>query len=195
MNHLAHAHLAAHGSPSYRAGSVLGDFVKGVIDNAQWPADLACGLRLHRRIDGFTDRHPITMECRERFPASWRRLAGPALDVIWDHFLSRQWDGWHTQPLPDFSERTCVDLLQFLPVLPARANAFCHWLKQERILESYQSTAGVEQALALMVHRLPHSAGIAPVTRGWLEEHHDWLETRFRLLYADTLATAQQPAL
>ena len=193
MNHLAHAHLASHGTAAYQAGSVLGDFIKGIIDDAQWPEGLAQGMRFHRRIDGLTDRHPITQECRQQFPAQWRRLSGPCLDVIWDHFLSQQWPQWHTQALDAFTRATCENLLQFAPVFPARTGQFCRWLAEQRILESYHTGDGVETALGLMVHRLPHSEGVAPVTRRWLEEHYDWLESRFTLLYADTLTAAQQP--
>lgn len=194
MNHLAHAHLAADGSNAYRAGSVLGDFIKGVIDDSQWPCDVAQGLRFHRRIDGFTDRHPVSAECRQRFPADWRRLAGPCLDVIWDHFLSRQWADWHSQTLALFTLDTCHSLLHAAPVFPARTRQFCQWLADERILESYRQTPGVEAAIGLMVHRLPHSEGVARVTRDWLETHYAWLESRFVLLYADTLATARHPS-
>ncbi|TNF34003.1 MAG: DUF479 domain-containing protein [Gammaproteobacteria bacterium] len=197
MNHLAHAHLArAHpegsSSASFCAGSVLGDFVKGVIDDNDWPAALADGIRFHRRIDGFTDRHPITRECRQRFPSDWRRLSGPALDVLWDHFLSRQWHDWHPAPLPAFTHQACQDMLQFAHHFPQRALPFSRWLAGDKVLDSYATPAGVEAALSLTIHRLPHSGQLAAVTRQWLATHDEWLESRFRLLYAECLLHSQR---
>lgn len=192
MNHLAHAHLAAHGDAAFVAGSVLGDFIKGPVQDGQWPAVIAAGIRLHRRIDGFTDRHPIVAECRTRFPAEWRRLAGPALDVVWDHCLSRQWSQWHAVPLAQFTATTCRALQQFAACFPLRAHGFSRWLQQEAILDSYSHADGIEAALALMQHRLPHSAGLAACTRAWLQQEYDWLESRFAVLYAGALDLARQ---
>lgn len=192
MNHLAHAHLAAHGSTAYRAGSVLGDFVKGPLHEGRFPAELQAGLQLHRRVDGFTDRHPLLHDCRERFPRDWRRLAGPALDVFWDHFLSLQWPNWHADTLADFSTDTGLALHAHADQLSATARRFSHWLAKDRILETYDTLDGVAEALDLMRHRLPASAGLAQAGRRFLAQEHAWLESRFRLLYAETLDWIQQ---
>lgn len=192
MNHLAHAHLAAGAGDALLAASVLGDFVKGPVDDSQWPADLACGIRLHRRIDGYTDRHPLVAECREHFPRDWRRLAGPCLDICWDHFLARQWPQWHPQALPAFSARAGDILQAHAAHFPPRAHGFSRWLARERILDSYATRAGIEAAVDVLIHRLPDTAGLGQVTRQWLEKNDGWLETRFSLLYPDILTTAQQ---
>ena len=54
MNFLAHLHLSD-GTPASMLGGVVADFVKGS-DAAALPADVQQGVRLHRLIDGFTDK-------------------------------------------------------------------------------------------------------------------------------------------
>ena len=53
MNYLAHLHLGGD-RPAQLLGSLYGDFVKGPLAG-QWPAEIEAGIRLHRRIDAFTD--------------------------------------------------------------------------------------------------------------------------------------------
>ena len=53
MNHLAHF-LLAPDDDAGRAGTLLGDFIRGT-DLSAWPAEVEHAIRLHRRIDAFTD--------------------------------------------------------------------------------------------------------------------------------------------
>ena len=74
VNYLAHL-LLTEPTPEGLVGALLGDRVKGTID-----PDLAPGIRraiaLHRRIDSYTDAHPVHRRSRSRFegaPAQVRR--------------------------------------------------------------------------------------------------------------------------
>ena len=60
------------------------DFWRGAPDPA-WPAALAAGVRLHRRVDVHTDAHPAVRAARALFVPPLRRYAGIALDVWFDH--------------------------------------------------------------------------------------------------------------
>ena len=53
MNYLAHFHLAGD-DPAMIGGALLGDFVKGSL-GGEYHRDLERGIRLHRRIDAFSD--------------------------------------------------------------------------------------------------------------------------------------------
>jgi acyl carrier protein phosphodiesterase len=86
MNHLAHVVLAGR-NPLAVTGALLGDFWRGALD-PNWPAALAAGVRLHRHIDSWTDHHPAVLEARDCFDRGFRRYAGIALDVWFDHLLA-----------------------------------------------------------------------------------------------------------
>lgn len=89
MNYLAHLHLGGDAPPQL-LGSLYGDFVKGPLAG-RWPTEIEAAIRLHRRIDAFTDSHPLQARARARFPAARRRTAGMLLDLFFDHCLARDW--------------------------------------------------------------------------------------------------------
>ncbi|MBZ0267919.1 DUF479 domain-containing protein, partial [bacterium] len=82
MNHLAHA-LVAHRTGTSITGNLMGDFVKGRPEDTLDGALLE-GVRLHRRVDAFTDDHPAFHRCRARVRPELRRFAGILVDVWWD---------------------------------------------------------------------------------------------------------------
>ena len=59
MNLLAHLHLSAGLSAEETAGNVLADFLP---NDLVAPPGIDRGITLHRKIDGFTDRHPLVVE-------------------------------------------------------------------------------------------------------------------------------------
>src|SRR3990167_1395012 len=73
MNYLAHLHLGGD-APAQLLGSLYGDFVKGPLAG-QWPADIEAAIHLHRRIDVFTDNHPLQAQARAAEPQLPERLA------------------------------------------------------------------------------------------------------------------------
>ncbi|MBF3245410.1 DUF479 domain-containing protein, partial [Pseudomonas aeruginosa] len=103
MNYLAHLHLGGP-QPAQLLGSLYGDFVKGRLQG-QWPGEIERAIQLHRRIDAFTDSHPLVHAAKRRFPLERRRFAGVLLDVFFDHCLARDWNDYADEPLPQFVER------------------------------------------------------------------------------------------
>lgn len=88
MNFLAHAVLAGN-EADVVAGSAAGDFVKGVLYDDQYPANFLFGVRLHRRIDAFSNQQPLLRASADRLPKSLRRIGPPCIDMLADHFLAR----------------------------------------------------------------------------------------------------------
>ena len=96
MNYLAHLFLAGP-EPEALLGALMGDFVKGVLDE-RYPAAITRALSLHRRIDTFTDAHPVTAASRSRISPQRRRFAGIMVDLFYDHFLAHDWDEHAREP-------------------------------------------------------------------------------------------------
>src|SRR5690606_9875626 len=103
MSYLAHLHLGGD-APAQLLGSLYGDFVKGPLQG-RFAAELEAAIRLHRRIDAFTDAHPLIERARARFPAERRRTSGILLDLFFDHCLARDWADFAAEPLGLFTAR------------------------------------------------------------------------------------------
>ena len=99
VNYLAHLFLAGN-EPGDIAGALLGDFVKGRIDETL-PPGLRGGISLHRKIDVFTDAHPLTLVSRNRFSGDLRRYAGIIVDLAYESFFGHK----VAQLLPDAPAR------------------------------------------------------------------------------------------
>lgn len=152
VNHLAHALLA--GTDSDRVlGGVLGDFVRGTPDPAL-PIGVREGIALHRAIDGYTDRHPEVMAARALFEPPYRRYAGIALDMWFDHLLARDFARWAPLPLADFS----TDLRELLrrqdALLPPPARRFAHYMQTHALPAGYADPEVLGRALAGIGQRL-----------------------------------------
>ena len=97
MNYLAHLYLS---DPSEDAwlGSLLGDFVKGPLDD-RYSEEVTRAIVLHRKIDSYTDAHPVVLNSKSRVSTQRRRYAGIMVDMFYDHFLAKHWREFHAEPL------------------------------------------------------------------------------------------------
>lgn len=103
MNHFAHLALA---QPTVEStvGNLLGDFARGIDQNALAPAVMA-GLLNHRAVDRYTDSHPVVQELKRVFSARRRRFAGIALDIYFDHLLLTHWSRFEQRHLESLIDR------------------------------------------------------------------------------------------
>ena len=118
MNYLAHLYLSPPDEDAW-LGSLLGDFVKGPLGE-RYAGPVAEAIRLHRRLDSFTDAHAAVQRSKARVSAERRRYAGIMIDVFYDHFLARSWSEFHDEPLDAFSARIYALLERRRAELPAR---------------------------------------------------------------------------
>lgn len=194
MNFLAHCLipvLAIRGCPpGLIAGGFLGDFVKGGVDNTL-PADLADGIRLHRRLDAFSNRLPSIRASCDRFPAELRRFAPVFVDVVADHLLARSWARHHSEPLPRFSARAYDLIGLHEPRLPEAGRLFLQHARRHDLFAAYAATATLHGTLGSVTRRLnrPELAqpAIAAVTAALPE-----LATDFEHYFPELVAHARE---
>jgi len=164
VNFLAHFHIAdvirrrrGEADHGLLVGALLGDHVKGPL-KGEYPSHWEQGIRLHRRIDALTDSDPATRQCLRAFPAHFRRYGGIALDVCYDHFLSRHWqaDWLDTVPqaLAAFSEQCYQQLQADSRHFPQAARRQSRFLAEYNVLCSLQDWHNIERTLARIARRL-----------------------------------------
>ena len=152
MNHLAHALLAG-ASEARVLGGVLGDFVRGAPDHAL-PPGVREGSARHRASDGYTDRHPEVLAARALFEPPYRRYAGIALDMWFDHLLARDFTLWSPLPLASFSTDLRGLLRRQDALLPPTARRFAQYMQANDLPAAYADPAVLERALAGIGQRL-----------------------------------------
>jgi acyl carrier protein phosphodiesterase len=152
VNFLAHLHLSD-GTPGSMLGGVVADFVKGPAV-AALPADVREGVRLHRLIDGFTDRHPIVQRSVGRLGAKLGWFAGIVVDIYYDHVLARDWAAYSAEPLRAFADRAYAALEEHLAVVPDEAERFVRGFIDDDRLVRYATPDGIADTLARVSRRI-----------------------------------------
>ena len=152
MNYLVHLYLAG-ADPELQLGGLMGDFVKGPLDN-RYPPGIVAGLRLHRRIDAFavSDRH--CRASRQRLHPRFGHTRAVLVDIFYDHFLAGHWDSFHPQPLPVFAAGIYRLLAVNRDRLPAGLACIAPRMTELDWLTSYRDQGAVGIALQRMAARL-----------------------------------------
>src|SRR5262245_53258857 len=177
MNYLAHLLLAGP-EPESLLGALMGDFVKGPL-GAQYSPAITHALVLHRRVDSFTDAHPVTATSRARISRDRRRFAGIMIDLFYDHFLARDWTAHASEPLDAFTQRVYSVLQQHESLLPQRLRLIAPRMAEHDWLSSYAQIESIHIALdrmSLRLKRANHLAGAGTE----LEANYAALESDFR---------------
>lgn len=152
MNFLAHC-LLAHPGEGFVAGGILGDFVKGNIPESL-PRELRAGVRLHRRIDSFSNRLPAMKASARRFPPPLRRVAPVLLDIVADHCLAHSWSRHGIGDLGDFTHRAYAAVERYGDWVPARGRVFVQRMIETDLLARYADPAVVHRAMRHVLERL-----------------------------------------
>jgi len=161
-------------------GSLYGDFVKGPL-TGRWPAEIEAGILLHRRIDVFTDSHPLVLQAKLRFPSERRRYAGILIDLFFDHCLAVDWHLYSHEPLSQFTARV-YSVLRQESELPGKLATIAPRMAEQDWLGSYRDFAVMEQVVAAMSRRLSRPEGLAG-GMAELERLYVPLQRDFRTFY------------
>ena len=189
MNYLAHLYLAEQSSEGL-LGSLLGDFVKGRLDN-RFPETVRRGIALHRAIDSFTDAHPLHLASRNRIGTERRRYAGIIIDVCYDHFLCRHWTEYSGESLACFAERVYDILREHRHSLPDRLRRIAPHMIADDWLSSYSDLANVGRALDGIARRMTRSNPLAGALVE-IEVNYASLDDDFRRFFPQLEAQARR---
>jgi acyl carrier protein phosphodiesterase len=165
MNYLAHCALAG-ADEELVVGSYLGDFVKGLV-SPDLPTMVQRGVRLHRRIDAYTNRQPDIKESVARFPAELRRIAPVFTDLIADHFLARDFERYYGESLAAFSRRTYRALDRGARWLTPDALEFRHFIENTDMFARYRNAETVERGFRRIAMRLRMPSTAAPASEAF----------------------------
>jgi acyl carrier protein phosphodiesterase len=151
VNFLAHLFFADD-SPASAVGCLLPDFVKGSL--SQVPAGpMRDAAELHRLIDRYTDSHPAVRLSMRRLRPGCGHFSAIAVDVLYDHLLSRRWTAYHPMPLDAFIQRAYRHLAEGAGQAPERMRSVLADIVQEDWLRLYGTVDGIRFTLGRMSQR------------------------------------------
>jgi len=180
MNYLAHLFLSP-SDPESLIGNLAGDFVKGPLRD-QFTPGIRAGIMQHRRIDAFTDTHPVVAAFRRVLIPDHGHYARVISDVFFDHFLATNFPEYSDEALERFVDRV-FQSMRDQPRPPLLARVFPYipsWIL------SYRDVEGVHGALTGLSRRLSRRPHLETATHHLIDSRVE-LERLFRAFFPDII--------
>ena len=189
MNFLAHIYLAGD-DQELIIGNFIADMVKGrQIENYQ--DGVIRGIELHRKIDSFTDNHPIVDQSKRRLRNRYRLYSGVIVDMFYDHYLARNWNEYSIQPLPRFVSHAYGLLLKNYFMLPVRAKNLLPFMIASNWLVNYSNLDKLKQHFQGLAKRTPFKSGMETAVED-LEQYYDEFGAEFAAFFPDLIAYVER---
>lgn len=186
MNFLAHLYLSGD-DPKTMVGNFIGDFVKGKSALENFDRQIVRGIELHRSIDEFTDKHPVVSKSKSRLREKYRHYSGVIVDVFYDHFLAKNWNDYHSQPLLEYSLSAYRKIDDHYAILPADVKNMFPYMKRGNWLVGYSYVEGIHRALSGMASRTTFVSKMEEAS-GDLTLHYSDFENEFREFFPELTA-------
>lgn len=145
-----------------------------------YSGDLQKGILLHRFIDTFTDAHPIYRQSRRRLYEKYGHYAGVIMDIVYDHFLAKNWNVYSEVDLEDYAAQFYQSLQDNFELLTPKTQNLLPYMINQNWLVQYASLEGLEIILFQMDHRTKNRVhmheAIAEVQLYYSELEHEFTQ-------------------
>ena len=184
MNFLAHIYLSGN-NDFVKIGNFMADGIRGK-KYLNFPDDVKKGILLHRQIDTFTDAHLIYRKSKHRLHNKYGHYSGVIMDILYDHFLAKNWNNYSNENLKDYAQNFYNLLLNNQLILTDKANKMLPYMIKNDWLTSYVTIAGIEKILFQMDYRTKHQANMQESIIE-LKEYYSEFENEFITFFEELM--------
>jgi len=149
MNYLIHLYLSDP-EPLCQIGNLMGDFVKGRLEERRWQPQLLRGLRQHRALDRYAHDHQAVLASKARLERRFGILKPVLVDIFYDHFLAKNWEQWATGSLAGYAAGVYCQLQRHEQLLVEAFRPVARRMRDDDWLTSYQDP----DTIALVLERI-----------------------------------------
>lgn len=189
MNYLAHIYLSGE-DKLVAIGNFMADGIKGK-QYKSYPKVIQTGILLHRAIDTFTDAHPTVRKSTKRLHERYSHYSGVIVDILYDHFLAKNWNDYSDQSLEEFCNAFYDSLEENYTLLPMRIKKMMPYMMAENWLLSYASIEGITKVLEGMNRRTQNQSGMNKAVNELLEFYPDF-EMEFTHFFKELIVFSKE---
>lgn len=189
MNYLAHIYLSGD-DDLVTIGNFIADGIKGN-RYKKYDRAIQIGILLHRHIDSFTDAHTTFKLSTKRLHKKYSHYSGVIVDILYDHFLAKNWSKYSDTPLKDYVEHFYASLEDNFEILPTRIQKMMPYMMTDNWLLSYASIEGIAKVLAGMNRRTKHKSGMNEAVNE-LEEFYNEFEEEFTSFFEELILFSKE---
>lgn len=187
MNFLAHIYLSGD-NELITIGNFVADAIRGNKYKLLSP-EFQVGVKLHRHIDTFTDAHPIVRQSTKRLHKNYSHYSGVIVDILYDHFLAKNWNNYSEIPLDIYVSDFYDTLKKHFDILPERFQKLMPFMIADNWLLSYAEVDGIQRVLNGMNKRTQNKSGMNLATNE-LKEFYSEFENEFTLFFEELIETS-----
>ena len=158
MNYLAHIYLSGE-NELLAIGNFMADGIRGH-QYLEFHPEIQKGVLLHRTIDSFTDAHPIYRKSKHRLHEKFGHYSGVIMDIVYDHFLAKNWSKYHSTELNVYTENFYKSLQKHYDLLTEKTKDMMPYMIERDWLTSYATLGGLELILFQMDYRTKQRANM-----------------------------------
>jgi acyl carrier protein phosphodiesterase len=156
-----------------------------------YPLQMQLGILLHRRIDFFTDKHPLFRRSCRRLYTNYRHYARVIVDIYYDHFLAKNWHNYSEHSLNTFVHDFYSLANKHLELLPPKFQHLTPHMIAGNWLEGYAEFEGIASVLEGMDRRTKMRSKMSHAIYD-LKEHYDLFAEDFDSFFKDLRLYAEQ---
>ena len=182
MNFLAHIYLSNE-QQEITIGNFIADGIKGT-KYTQFTKGIQQGILLHRAIDSYTDTHPIVRKSKKRLHKKYGHYSGVIVDILYDHFLAKNWKQYHSIPLHKYIENFYNFINSNFDSLTPRIQKMMPYMIEQNWLLSYASIEGIGKILDRMNQRTNYQSKMNLAVLE-LTTYYNEFEEEFTLFFKD----------
>lgn len=182
MNYLAHLFLSCQDDDL-----VIGNFIADSIRNKEvktYSPAIQQGIFLHRKIDSYTDEHPIVRQGTRRLHPHHHKYAPVVIDVFFDNLLAHNWHRYSSEPLPVFAQKMYQLLRERQLDLPLKMQKYVPNMIASNWLEKYGTMEGLQYTFERMDKRTKFPSNFKNAV-SHLEANFDAFNEEFNLFFPD----------
>ena len=189
MNILAHLFLSKD-NKNILIGNFIADAVKGK-SYQNYSKEIQVGILLHRHIDSYTDAHPLVKRSMHRLNERYRHYDGVIIDILYDHFLAKNWNNYSEIPLDIYAHNMYSFLNKNIDVFPEKIQYMLPFMIKHNWLKAYASLEGIERVLIGMNKRTQEKSQMHLAIND-LNEHYSEFENDFTEFFADLIEYSEE---
>jgi acyl carrier protein phosphodiesterase len=189
MNFLAHIYLSGN-NDLLKIGNFMADSIRGN-NYLNYPTTIQKGILLHRYIDSFTDANPIYRKSKHRLHSKYGHYSGVIMDIVYDHFLAKNWSVYSDEKLEDYAADFYQLLQDNYDILTEKTKGMIPYMIENNWLVSYSTLAGLEMILFQMDYKTQHRANMQEAVVE-VQEYYAEFEEEFTLFFEELRKSCEE---
>jgi len=174
MNFLAHVYLSCD-NEDLLIGNMIADFIRNK-EVASYSEEVQKGIVLHRKIDSYTDNHPIVRQGTNRLQPFHHKYAPVVIDVLYDYLLVKNWNRYSGESLPNFTKYVYEILERRMGELPLKLQKRLPGMIAGDWLTSYGTIKGLSFVFDKMDERAKFKANFSQAPKNLLMDYDAYNE-------------------